>query len=109
MKVGVVTNKFIISTIRFDGDFHLCEGLEVRKNITKSPFGYKPIGDVTSNIYCPGIFRRNYTKSGVPFLGGGDIQKADLNSGKFLRKKPRPIMIPSKYLKAAHLLPVAEQ
>ena len=50
MKVGVVTNKFIISTIRFDGDFHLCEGLEVRKNITKSPFGYKPIGDVTSNI-----------------------------------------------------------
>lgn len=90
MKVGVVTNKFIISTIRFDGDFHLCEGLEVRKNITKSPFGYKPIGDVTSNIYCPGIFRRNYTKSGVPFLGGGDIQKADLNSGKFLRKKTTP-------------------
>ena len=45
---------------------------------------------MTSDIYCPGIFRRNYTKSGVPFLGGGDIQKADYDSGKYLRKITTP-------------------
>lgn len=90
MKVGVINNQFIISTIRFDGDFHLSEGLEVRKVVKKSPYGYKSIGDVTLDIYCPGIFRRNYTKSGVPFLGGGDIQKSDLNSGKYLRAKTTP-------------------
>lgn len=90
MKTGIVDNKFVLSHIRLDGKFHLSEGLEVRSVIKHSPYGYCTIGDVTSDIYCPGIFRRNYTKSGVPFLGGGDIQKADYDSGKYLRKITTP-------------------
>ena len=90
MKTGTVNNKFMLSNIRLDGKFHLSEGLEVRKTIAQSPYGYCTIGDVTSDIYCPGIFHRNYTNSGIPFLGGGDIQKADYDSGKYLRGKTTP-------------------
>ena len=73
--------------MRLDGNFHLSEGLEVRSIINNSPYPIESISDVTSDIYCPGIFKRNYTKSGIPFLGGGDIQKQDLDSGKYLRKE----------------------
>lgn len=76
--------------MRLDGSFHLSDGLEVRKLVSRSPYGTTEIKDVTSDIYCPGIFKRNYVKSGIPFLGGGDIQKQDLDSGKYLRKKNTP-------------------
>lgn len=90
MKQQIVEARFIRTTLRFDANFHLSEGLIVRSTIKKSPYGNSLISDVTSNIYCPGIFRRNYTKSGVPFLGGGDIQKEELDSGKYLRAKSTP-------------------
>lgn len=90
MKTGATNSKFVMSNLRLDGKFHLSEGLEVRKLIKRSPYGYDIIKNVTSDIYCPGIFHRNYTSSGVPFLGGGDIQKAYYDSGKYLREKTTP-------------------
>ena len=90
MKQGAVDISFIRSNLRFDGKFHMSEGLEVRHLIYNSPYGTTTIGDVTSEIFCPGIFRRNYTKTGIPFLGGGDIQKASIDSGKYLRVKTTP-------------------
>ena len=85
MKVGKVSNSFIISSLRLDGNFHLSEGLVVRAHIKKSPYGIDSIGDVTSDVYCPGIFKRNYTKNGIPFLGGSDIQKNYYDCGKYLK------------------------
>ena len=90
MKISSVKSKFVVSQKRLDGSFHLSDGLEVRKLVSKSPYGTTEIKDVSSNIYCPGIFKRNYVKSGIPFLGGGDIQKQDLDSGKYLREKNTP-------------------
>lgn len=90
MKTSVVSQKFIVSQMRLDGSFHLSDGLIVRKTIQNSPYGYKLISDVTNDIYCPGIFRRNYVSSGTSFLGGADIQKLDLDSGKYLRKNNTP-------------------
>lgn len=90
MKVGTVTQKFIVSQMRLDGKFHLSDGLKVRALINKSPYGLKKIKDMCSDIYCPGIFRRHYVKSGTAFLGGGDIQKSDLDSGKYLRESSTP-------------------
>ena len=90
MKFSSVRSKFVVSQMRLDGSFHLSDGLEVRKLVSRSPYGTTEIKDVTSDIYCPGIFKRNYVKSGIPFLGGGDIQKQDLDSGKYLRKKNTP-------------------
>lgn len=90
MKVGKVTNTFVLSSLRLDGNFHLSEGLVIRAQIKKSPYGTSNIGSVTSRIYCPGIFKRNYTKTGIPFLGGSDIQKNYYNCGKYLRKETTP-------------------
>lgn len=90
MRTGIVSNKFIVSQNRFDGSYHLSDGLEVRKLIKRSPYPTTTIYEVTSDIYCPGIFRRNYVSSGVPFLGGGDIQKQELDSGKYLRVNNTP-------------------
>ena len=90
MKFSSVRSKFVVSQMRLDGSFQLSDGLEVRKLVSRSPYGTTEIKDVTSDIYCPGIFKRNYVKSGIPFLGGGDIQKQDLDSGKYLRKKNTP-------------------
>jgi len=90
MKKGVIDSAFVRSNFRFDGKFHLSEGLEVRHLINRSPYGNSLISEVTSDIYCPGIFRRNYTKSGTPFLGGGDIQKTDYDTGKYLRAETTP-------------------
>lgn len=90
MKTGVISHAFIASQMRLDGNFHLSDGLIVRKIVKKAPYGITNIYGVCSDIYCPGIFRRNYLKSGVPFLGGGDIQKQDLDSGKYLRESSTP-------------------
>lgn len=90
MKVGFVDHNFMLKSLRLDGNFHLSEGLVVRAQIKKSPYGIKKISEVTSRVYCPGIFKRNYTKTGIPFLGGSDIQKNYYNCGKYLRKSTTP-------------------
>ena len=76
--------------MRIDGKFHLSDGLQVRKLIKNAPYKVRSIFDVTSNIYCPGIFQRHYTSSGTPFLGGADIQKQSYDSGKYLKESTTP-------------------
>ena len=90
MKSASVNITFAAQQMRFDSSFHLSDGLEVRRMMKKSPYGLSTVRDITKDIYCPGIFRRNYTKSGYAFLGGGDIQKADYDSGKYLKKIRTP-------------------
>ena len=87
MKSASINISFATQQMRFDGSFHLSDGLVVRRMMEKSPYGLSTIREMTQDIYCPGIFRRNYTKNGYTFLGGGDIQKADYNSpiGKYLK------------------------
>lgn len=90
MKSASINISFAVQQMRFDGSFHLSNGLKVRRMMKLSPYELNTVHDVTKDIYCPGIFRRNYTKSGFTFLGGGDIQKADYNSGKYLKKVRTP-------------------
>ena len=90
MKVGKTSSVFIRNSTRFDGNFHLSDGVKAREIIMKVPYKLYAIGDVTSDVYCPGIFHRHYVNSGVPFLGGSDILKADYSSGKYLRKETTP-------------------
>ena len=90
MRTGTISSKFVSSKLRLDGCFNLSDGLTVRKAIEDSPYGTKHISDVTSDVYCPGIFKRNYVSEGVPFLGGGDIQKLNLDCGKYLKESTTP-------------------
>lgn len=47
-------------------------------------FEYKTLGEVTSRIFRPGIFKREYVSNGVTFLGGADILMAIPSSDKKL-------------------------
>ena len=38
MKISSVKSKFVVSQMRLDGSFHLSDGLEVRKLVSKSPY-----------------------------------------------------------------------
>lgn len=90
MKISLIKSSEIFTPLRMDGKYHLSDGMVVRDEIMKSPYKCCTIGDVTSKIYCPGIFHRNYVQSGTPFLGGGDILRKNLDSGKFLTKTHTP-------------------
>lgn len=90
MKTANISSKFVRSQMRLDAKFHLSDGLLVRRVISNSPYKIKQIRDLTADIYCPGIFKRNYVNSGIPFLGGSDIQKRDFKSSKYLLKKHTP-------------------
>lgn len=90
MKSSTVRSSFVYAKNRFDGKYHLSDGFSVRRIIANCPYGNTLIRDITDDIYCPGIFKRTYLKSGVMFLGGGDIQKAEITSDKFLSKSKTP-------------------
>ncbi len=90
MKAENVNSSCFFPNLRLDSNYHLSEGLKVRKIVNQSPYGVCKIKDVTSDIYCPGIFKRHYTTSGIPFLGGSDIQKVDYDSRKYLRIETTP-------------------
>ncbi|MCC8175617.1 MAG: restriction endonuclease subunit S [Bacteroidales bacterium] len=91
MKTACVTSGAVkASANRIDASFHLSDGMSVRRMIKKSPWKLRTIGDVTSDVYCPGIFHRNYVVKGTPFLGGGDILKQEYDSGKYLVERTTP-------------------
>lgn len=91
MRVDTVKSSFITASgCRLDGSFHLSDGIKVRAMIKNSPYGVVAINSVAPEIYCPGIFHRNYTTTGTPFLGGGDILKQDYDTGKYLVRKTTP-------------------
>ena len=90
MKISTIKAQDIYMPLRLDGRYHLSDGMVVREEIRKSPYQCVTIGEVTSKIYCPGIFHRNYVHKGTPFLGGGDILRKNFDSGKFLTKVHTP-------------------
>ena len=71
---------------RFEANYHISTGSELEDYI-KDNFEYKLLGDVCKSISRPEIFKRNYVKNGVMFLGGADIMLATPDSGKYLSRK----------------------
>lgn len=91
MKTGTISlNTSALPKMRLDAHFSLSDGLVSRRYIQNTPYEIKTIEDVTDNIYCPGIFKRSYVNKGTPFLGGSDINKQEIYTGKFLLKATTP-------------------
>jgi type I restriction enzyme S subunit len=67
---------------RFESQFFNSKGSDYKEYI----LGIENIllKDVSSKIFRPGIFKRNYVKNGVDFLGGSDITKSIPDSDKKL-------------------------
>lgn len=71
---------------RFEANYWISSGAEVDRYI-RDNFEWKPLAEVCDKIYRPGIFKRQYTSSGVVFLGGADLLNAVPTSDKFLSKR----------------------
>lgn len=86
-RVGNVSIKNILTSHqkRFESQFHKSVGSIYRDKIYESD--YILLKDASEKIFRPGIFKRNYVKYGVDFLGGSDITKHIPNSEKKLSKK----------------------
>ena len=87
-KAAVVSSQRILQSFghRFEANFHISAGSTLEDYI-KEKFDYKLLGDVCKSISRPDIFKRNYVKDGVMFLGGADIMLATPDSGKYLSRK----------------------
>jgi len=84
---GVKASSLINSyTHRFEGAYYVSENRSLFEYIKKT-FDYKPLKEHTDKIFRPGIFKRQYVKNGVPFLGGADIMLATPTSEKQLSFK----------------------
>ncbi len=68
---------------RFEAFYHTSENRSIYDYITTN-FKYKTLGELTSSIFRPGIFKREYVGNGVTFLGGADILMAIPDSDKKL-------------------------
>jgi len=72
-------------TSRFEATYYLTKGYKIQEEIIKK-YKYLTLGDVTSNIFRPGIFKRVYVENGITFLGGSEITKAKPEGDKRLSR-----------------------
>lgn len=70
---------------RFESQYYKSIGSIYRDKILQ--LNHILLNDASERIFRPGIFKRNYVKDGIDFLGGSDITKHIPNSEKKLSKK----------------------
>lgn len=91
MKTSTVNKNDIFgASLRFDPSFHLSEGVKVRSQLHKSPYGLSIVGDSASDVFYGNIFSRVFVKKpdhGVPYLAASETVLSDINTGRFLSKK----------------------
>jgi predicted RNA methylase len=98
---SIYSNCFTVSALRFsrtndlrlNAAFHKPTSVEVLDRLAnedaESGFEIKTIGEVTSNIFFPGRFKRNYVSNpaqGVQFFGGTNITQLLPTNRKYLSK-----------------------
>lgn len=70
---------------RFEANYFQSKGYDLREKIIEN-YNFKTLGELTSDIFRPGIFKRTYVEKGTTFLGGSDITKAIPDCEKKLSK-----------------------
>ncbi len=91
MKTATATSAWLLDEgNRLDASFHLSDGRMAKALFKKSPCPVEPLSKLTTDIFSGPRFRRHYVSSpetGIPFLSGSDIVKADFNTTKLISKK----------------------
>ena len=102
-KNGTVKASELFSSLgkRFEASFHLSLG-KLCNSYIKGNFPWKPLSEMAL-VGRPDLFKRNYVKDGLMFLGGKDIFLAVPKSDKFVSKTKTPD-IPSLVLKENDIL-----
>ena len=78
------------NSLRMDSSYHINETITYRKYLTACPHPVTTIGAESEKIFLGNIFSRVYVadkEHGVPYLSASEMQKSDLNTGKYLSKK----------------------
>ena len=91
MRTSSVSRKQMgIGGCRFDASFHMSDGIQARRALSKLPYDKISIGQALLRSFYGGRDRRVYVTDpacGIPFLGGSTMLKADLNGVKLISKK----------------------
>ena len=91
MKTGVTSTKHFASmAFRLDPSLHLSEGLQVREELAKSPYGLITINDVSEKVFLGNIFSRIFVKDkahGKTYLAASDTVLANIETGRYLSNK----------------------
>lgn len=90
MRTASINIKTVNSATRFDGNYHLSEGVLVRKAIAASPYPLTRAGNAAHRIFIGNRVKRVYVKSdeaGIPFMSSSDILYADVEKVKRVSKK----------------------
>ncbi len=91
MKTGVTSTKHLASmSFRLDPSLHLSEGLRVREELAKSPYGLLTINDVSEKVFLGNIFSRIFVKDkthGKTYLAASDTVLANIETGRYLSNK----------------------
>ncbi|MBQ7422991.1 MAG: restriction endonuclease subunit S [Prevotella sp.] len=91
MKTGVTSTKHFASmAFRLDPSLHLSEGLQVREELAKSPYGLITINDVSDDVFLGNIFSRVFVKDkahGKTYLAASDTVLANIETGRYLSNK----------------------
>jgi restriction endonuclease S subunit len=91
MKTATATSAWLLDEgNRLDASFHLSDGRIARALFQTAPYPVEPLSKLTTEIFSGPRFRRYYVSSsetGIPFLSGSDIVKADFNATKLISNK----------------------
>lgn len=71
---------------RFEANYYISSG-DFYDNQIKSSFQWKSLGELSSRIWRPDIFKRMYVTNGIPFLSSSDILLRIPQSDKQLSRK----------------------
>ena len=72
--------------VRFDGSYHLSEGVMCKQLVNSSPYGLLKIEDAAERIFNGNRIKRVYISNkeyGLPFLSSSDILCTDLDNVKY--------------------------
>ena len=91
MRIGVTKSScFRDSLFRVDPSFHLSDGIRVRSQLSRSPYGLKTVSEDSERIFIGNIFSRVFVKNdkhGVLYLAASDTVMENLDTGRYLSKK----------------------
>ena len=76
--------------VRFDGSYHLSEGVMCKQLVNSSPYGLLKIEDAAERIFNGNRIKRVYISNkeyGLPFLSSSDILCTDLDNVKYASRR----------------------
>lgn len=91
MKTGIISSSSFQSLgMRIDPSLHLSNGIKIREDLKKSPYGLTSLSQCSDDIFIGNIFSRNWVATkdfGETYLAASDAILADLETGRYISKR----------------------